>query len=32
LDVDQFALAFVFIVMTAVLVVRPWGLFGRAEP
>jgi branched-subunit amino acid ABC-type transport system permease component len=28
---NQFALAFVFIVMTAVLVVRPWGLFGRAE-
>jgi branched-subunit amino acid ABC-type transport system permease component len=28
---NQFALAFVFIVMTAVLVIRPWGLFGRAE-
>jgi branched-subunit amino acid ABC-type transport system permease component len=29
---NQFALAFVFIVMTAVLVIRPWGLFGQAEP
>jgi len=28
---NQFALAFVFIVMTAVLVIRPWGLFGAAE-
>jgi branched-chain amino acid transport system permease protein len=28
---NQFALAFVFIVMTGVLVIRPWGLFGRAE-
>jgi branched-chain amino acid transport system permease protein len=28
---NQFALAFVFIVMTAVLVIRPWGLFGKAE-
>jgi branched-chain amino acid transport system permease protein len=28
---NQFALAFVFIVMAAVLIVRPWGLFGRAE-
>ena len=28
---NPFALAFVFIVMTAVLIVRPWGLFGRTE-
>jgi len=28
---NQFALAFVFIVMAAVLTVRPWGLFGRPE-
>jgi branched-chain amino acid transport system permease protein len=28
---NSFALAFVFIVMTLVLTVRPWGLFGRAE-
>jgi branched-chain amino acid transport system permease protein len=28
---NQFALAFVFVIMTAVLVVRPWGLFGAAE-
>ncbi len=28
---NQFALAFVFIIMTAVLTIRPWGLFGRAE-
>ena len=28
---NQFALAFVFIVMAAVLTVRPWGLFGKAE-
>ena len=28
---NQFALAFVFIIMTAVLVIRPWGLFGRVE-
>jgi branched-chain amino acid transport system permease protein len=28
---NAFALAFVFIVMTVVLTVRPWGLFGRAE-
>jgi branched-chain amino acid transport system permease protein len=28
---NSFALAFVFIVMTVVLTVRPWGLFGRAE-
>jgi branched-chain amino acid transport system permease protein len=28
---NPFALAFVFIVMAAVLTVRPWGLFGRAE-
>jgi branched-chain amino acid transport system permease protein len=28
---NQFALAFVFIIMTAVLVIRPWGLFGAAE-
>jgi branched-subunit amino acid ABC-type transport system permease component len=29
---NKFALAFVFIIMAAVLVVRPWGLFGRPEP
>jgi branched-chain amino acid transport system permease protein len=28
---NPFALAFVFIVMAAVLTVRPWGLFGRSE-
>ena len=28
---NPYALAFVFIVMTAVLIVRPWGLFGRVE-
>jgi len=28
---NQFALAFVFIIMVAVLVIRPWGLFGAAE-
>ena len=28
---NNFALAFVFIVMTVVLTVRPWGLFGRPE-
>lgn len=28
---NSFALAFVFIVMTLVLTIRPWGLFGRAE-
>jgi branched-subunit amino acid ABC-type transport system permease component len=28
---NSFALAFVFIVMTLVLTVRPWGLFGRPE-
>jgi branched-subunit amino acid ABC-type transport system permease component len=28
---NPFALAFVFIVMAAVLTVRPWGLFGKAE-
>ncbi|HEY4025245.1 MAG TPA: branched-chain amino acid ABC transporter permease [Candidatus Dormibacteraeota bacterium] len=28
---NQFALAFVFIIMVAVLVIRPWGLFGTAE-
>jgi branched-chain amino acid transport system permease protein len=28
---NQYALAFIFIIMTAVLVVRPWGLFGAAE-
>jgi branched-chain amino acid transport system permease protein len=28
---NQFALAFVFMIMVAVLVVRPWGLFGVAE-
>jgi len=28
---NPFALAFVFIVMAAVLTVRPWGLFGRPE-
>ncbi|HEX2679852.1 MAG TPA: branched-chain amino acid ABC transporter permease, partial [Candidatus Dormibacteraeota bacterium] len=28
---NSFALAFVFIVMTVVLTVRPWGLFGRPE-
>ena len=28
---NAFAIAFVFIVMTLVLAVRPWGLFGRPE-
>jgi branched-subunit amino acid ABC-type transport system permease component len=28
---NQFALAFVFIIMAVVLVIRPWGLFGAAE-
>src|SRR5437016_809641 len=28
---NPYALAFVFIVMTAVLIVRPWGIFGRTE-
>ncbi|HET7421505.1 MAG TPA: branched-chain amino acid ABC transporter permease [Candidatus Dormibacteraeota bacterium] len=28
---NAFAIAFVFIIMTLVLTVRPWGLFGRAE-
>ncbi len=28
---NQFALAFVFIIMVAVLTVRPWGLFGASE-
>jgi len=28
---NPFALAFVFIIMTAVLIVRPRGLFGRPE-
>lgn len=28
---NQFALAFIFIIMSAVLVIRPWGLFGVAE-
>ena len=28
---NKFALAFVFIIMAGVLVVRPWGLFGRPE-
>jgi branched-chain amino acid transport system permease protein len=28
---NPFAIAFVFIVMAAVLTVRPWGLFGRPE-
>lgn len=28
---NQFALAFVFIVMAAVLTIRPWGLFGKPE-
>jgi branched-chain amino acid transport system permease protein len=28
---NPFALAFVFIVMAAVLTVRPWGLFGKPE-
>jgi branched-subunit amino acid ABC-type transport system permease component len=28
---NAFAIAFVFIIMTAVLTVRPWGLFGKAE-
>jgi len=28
---NPYALAFIFIIMTAVLFVRPWGLFGAAE-
>jgi branched-subunit amino acid ABC-type transport system permease component len=28
---NPFALAFVFIIMAAVLTIRPWGLFGKAE-
>ena len=28
---NKFALAFVFIIMAGVLVIRPWGLFGRPE-
>ncbi len=28
---NSFAIAFVFIIMTLVLTVRPWGLFGRPE-
>lgn len=28
---NSFAIAFVFIIMTAVLTIRPWGLFGRPE-
>lgn len=28
---NSFAIAFVFIIMTVVLTVRPWGLFGRPE-
>lgn len=28
---NAFAIAFVFIIMTLVLTVRPWGLFGRPE-
>jgi branched-chain amino acid transport system permease protein len=28
---NQFALGFVFIIMAAVLVIRPWGLFGSPE-
>jgi branched-chain amino acid transport system permease protein len=28
---NSFAIAFVFIVMTVVLTLRPWGLFGRPE-
>lgn len=28
---NAFALAFVFIIMTLVLTIRPWGLFGRPE-
>jgi len=28
---NQFALAFVFIIMVAVLTIRPWGLFGVPE-
>jgi branched-chain amino acid transport system permease protein len=28
---NQFALAFVFIIMVGVLTIRPWGLFGAAE-
>lgn len=28
---NKFALAFVFIIMVAVLTVRPWGLFGQPE-
>lgn len=28
---NGFALAFVFLIMVGVLIVRPWGLFGKAE-
>jgi len=28
---NAFALAFVFLIMVAVLTVRPWGLFGTPE-
>jgi branched-subunit amino acid ABC-type transport system permease component len=28
---NKFALAFIFIIMTGVLIIRPWGLFGAAE-
>jgi len=28
---NRFALAFVFVIMVAVLTIRPWGLFGRPE-
>ena len=28
---NQFAIAFVFIIMAAVLTIRPWGLFGKPE-
>jgi branched-subunit amino acid ABC-type transport system permease component len=28
---NQFAIAFVFIIMVAVLTIRPWGLFGKPE-
>jgi len=28
---NQFALAFVFLIMAAVLIIRPWGLFGTPE-
>jgi len=29
--INQFALAFVFLIMAAVLIIRPWGLFGTPE-